>query len=54
MKSAAYTPVKPDDAPGGVDRGTATLALVVSFLSCAVSIAAIGFVVYSIGGPENN
>ena len=51
MKAAAYTPVKGDEAPGGVDRGTANLALVVSVLSCAVSLAAIGFVIASISQP---
>jgi hypothetical protein len=48
MKGTAYTAVKGDEAPGGVDRGTANLALVVSLLSCAVSLVAIGFVVSSI------
>ena len=48
MKAAAYTAVKSDDAPSSVDGGTATLALVVSLLSCVVSIVAIGFVVSSI------
>jgi hypothetical protein len=48
MKATSYTAVKGDDAPGGVDGGTATLALVVSLLSCVVSIVAIGFVVSSI------
>jgi hypothetical protein len=47
MKDAAYTAVKDDDAPSGVDRGTASLALVVSLLSCLVSLMAIGYVVAS-------
>ena len=48
MRAAAYTAVKGDEAPSGVDRGTASFALVVSALSCAISLAAIGFVVSSI------
>lgn len=48
MKGQGYESVKSDDAPGGVDRGTATLALVVSLLGCVVSLVAIGFVVSSI------
>jgi hypothetical protein len=47
MKAAEYTAVKNDDAPSGVDRGTASLALVVSLLSCLVSLMAIGYVVAS-------
>jgi hypothetical protein len=48
MKATEYTAVKADDAPSAVDRGTASLALVVSLLSCLVSLMAIGFVVVSI------
>ena len=39
------------DAQSGVDGATATLAMVVSFLSCVVSLAAIGFVVLSLRAP---
>jgi hypothetical protein len=49
MKATEYTAVKADEGPSGVDRGTASLALVVSLLSCLASLMAIGFVVSSIG-----
>tara|TARA_B100000963_G_scaffold202915_1_gene176719 strand:- start:363 stop:533 length:171 start_codon:yes stop_codon:yes gene_type:complete len=48
MKATAYTAVKGDDAPPSVDRGTTNLAFVVSLLSSAVSLVAIGLVVASI------
>jgi len=38
----------PDAPDAPVDSGTRTLALVVSLLSCAVSVAAIVFVVRSL------
>jgi hypothetical protein len=47
MKATEYTAVKADEGPSGVDRGTASLAMVVSLLSCLVSLMAIGFVVVS-------
>ena len=40
--------VMPDAPDAPVDSGTRTLALVVSLLSCAVSVAAIVFVVRSL------
>ena len=49
MKGQGYVSVKSEDAASAeVDRGTARLALVVSALSCAISLAAIGYVVSSI------
>ena len=47
---AHYVPVvaTASDAPADVDSGTSKLALVVSVLSCAVSVAAIVFVVRSL------
>lgn len=52
MKTGGYESVKSDDAVAGVDHGTARLALVVSLLSCTVSLAAIGFVVASIARDQ--
>ena len=48
MKSSGYESVSVDDARTVVDKGTRTFATVVSVVSCAVSVAAIVFVVYSI------
>ena len=48
MKSIGYASVSVDDTSGVVDKGTRTLATVVSAVSCAASVAAIVFVVYSI------
>ena len=45
MRPAGYESVAAEPA---VDSATSILALVVSALSCAVSLAAIGFVVFSI------
>ena len=47
MKSSGYESVSVDDTRSVVDKGTRTLATVVSVVSCAVSVAAIAFVVYS-------
>jgi len=57
MSKAHYVPVvaTATDAPAAVDNGTSKLALVVSVLSCAVSVAAILFVVRSLtnaGGSQ--
>ena len=58
MSKAHYVPVvatTAGDAPAAVDSGTTKLALVVSVLSCAVSVAAILFVVRSLanaGGAQ--
>jgi hypothetical protein len=49
MTAATYQAVKSGDAPpAAVDSATATLALIVSVLSCVVSVAAIAFVVLSL------
>ena len=49
MSKTHYVPVvATSDAPPAVDSTTATVALVVSLLSCAVSLAAIVFVVRSL------
>tara|TARA_B100001057_G_scaffold175135_1_gene175749 strand:- start:2080 stop:2223 length:144 start_codon:yes stop_codon:yes gene_type:complete len=45
MRPAGYESVSTEPA---VDSATSILALVVSALSCAISIAAIGFVVFAI------
>ena len=57
MSKAHYVPVvaTATDAPATADSGTTKLALVVSVLSCAVSVAAILFVVRSLtnaGGSQ--
>ena len=57
MSKARYVPVvaTATDAPAAADSGTTKLALVVSVLSCAVSVAAILFVVHSLtnaGGSQ--
>ena len=54
MSKAHYVPVvsTASDAPTDVDSGTRKLALVVSALSCAVSVAAIVFVVHSLTNLE--
>ena len=57
MSKAHYVPVvaTATDVPVAVDNGTSKLALVVSVLSCAVSVAAILFVVRSLtnaGGSQ--
>ena len=41
-------PAAADEAPVAVDRNTARFAMVVSVLSCAVSIVAISFIVLSL------
>ena len=55
MKGGGYESVKSSEpgpnAQSGLDDATATLAMVMSFLSCAVSLAAIGFVVLSLRTP---
>ena len=45
MRLAGYESVSSEPT---VDSATSILALVVSALSCAISVAAIGFVVFSI------
>ena len=57
MSKAHYVPVvaTASDAPADVDSATRKLALVVSVLSCTVSVAAIVFVVRSLanaGGSQ--
>ena len=50
MRSSGYESVsKSDETPGNADSGTEVFAYVVSVLGCLVSLAAIGFVVHSLG-----
>ena len=52
MKGQGYESVKSEEAASAaaeaVDPTTKSVALLVSLLSCAVSIAAIGFIVFSL------
>ena len=53
MKGQGYESVKKSEdaasaAAEAVDKGTSRFAIAVSLLSCAVSLAAIGFVIRSI------
>ena len=49
MKGQGYVSVKSEDtASAPADNGTVRLAIVVSALSCAVSLCAIAFIVVSL------
>jgi hypothetical protein len=48
MPSGGYESVSKDEAPAPVDGGTVRLAIVVSALSCALSLCAIAFIVVSL------
>ena len=50
MHGQGYESVsKSDETPGNADHGTEVFAYVVSVLGCIASLAAIGFVVHSLG-----
>lgn len=48
MPAGGYQSVSKDEAPAPVDAPTVRLAVVVSALSCALSICAIAFIVVSL------
>jgi hypothetical protein len=53
MSKTQYVPVvATSDAPPAVDSTTANVAFIVSLLSCAVSLAAIAFIVSSMRWVE--
>ena len=58
MKGQGYVSVKSEEAANateavGVDKGTARFAMAAALVGCAVSLAAIGFIVHSLR-PEQN
>ena len=58
MKGQGYESVKSEEAASateavGVDKGTARFAMGAALVGCAVSLAAIGFIVRSLRSEQN-